>query len=309
MNKNLKYALEDRGLTVEGNSAYGFVRDYETNFLYSPMNSQAPIKLHIAFYGTDECKRAINEKLCSAKLRHCKFTFTPYGLLFILNALTVGKIVSELPSLFDTVCGILSSSGAENRHSCPRCGKSLDTVASDRRDIDGLKVTLDTGCIEDINAVIEAEDEEFANAPNNYVRGFLGAFIGALAGVAIAVVLYIAGFVSAVSAIVAITAGAFLYQKFKGKPNKMMIVIVTVTTFVMLMLSILIIYIVASGIAAAEAGVDMSAFEAFGLLMRESDEIRNGFIIDMVLTFVFSAIGAVVQVVYLAQSVKRKKKI
>ncbi len=308
MNKNLKYVFEERGFTVEGNSAYGFLCNYETNFLYSPMNSQAPIKLHIAFYGTEECRRMINEKLCSAKLRHCKFTFTMYGLLFVLNALTVGKIVSELPSLFDTVCGILSSSGAENRHSCPRCGKSLDTVASERRDIDGLKVTLDMGCIDDINAVIAAENEDFDKAPNNYLRGFFGAFIGALAGAVIAVVLYLIGFVSAISAIVAISAGAFLYQKFKGKPNKIMIVIVTVTSFAVLMLSILIIYLVASGIAAAEAGLDISAFEAFGILLGDA-EIRNAFIIDMVLTFVFSAIGAVVQIVTLSKMTKRKTSI
>ncbi len=174
--------------------------------------------------------------------------------------------------------------------------------------IDGLTITIDSDCVETINSVIRQENSDFENAPNNYFKGFLGAFIGGLAGVAVAIVLYAIGFISSISAIISIALGTFLYRKFHGKPNKIMIVIVSLTTFVMMIASVVGIYIVSSGIAAAEVGVPMTAIEAFGILMQDS-EFSGMFYADLCMVILFTVIGIVVEIFVMAKGIKRRKNI
>ncbi|MDE7464633.1 MAG: hypothetical protein K2M48_06345, partial [Clostridiales bacterium] len=159
-----------------------------------------------------------------------------------------------------------------------------------------------------INAVIAAENKDFAEAPNNYLKGFLGALIGGLAGVGVAVLLYVAGFVSSISAVVSIVVGTLLYRKFHGKPNKMMIVIVALTTIVLMAATVPAIYIIASGVSASKAGSSMSAIEAFAYFM-EDPQYAGWFYGDLALVLLFSVVGIVFQIFVLARQIKRQKMI
>lgn len=306
MHKKLKHILEERGLTVYGKSAYGFMRDYETNFVFGYMRYMTVVaQIDIAFYGTDECRRSIDQQLCWAMLKHCTFTFTSYGITLHLCYTFLRSLIADLPVLFDKVCDILSSSGAGNRNVCPKCGKPLLAATSRICKIDDINVTLDTDCIEGINAKIETRIEEFSNSPNNYGRGFLGAFIGALTGVPIAALLYVVGFVSGFAMVVSSPMSAWLYRKFKGKINMAMIAIVTSSSIVVMMLCIIIIY----ALSAAEKTVGLSVFEAFGWLMYVSPDFRNKFIIDAVAILIFAASYVPIMFGYVKLRADRRKKI
>lgn len=308
MNKKIATFFAANGMTVNGNNAYGQVRGYETNGVLSNFDSVSPFRLHISFYATDEQKRTIEAILRGAALKFFNFRFTPYGLLVGLNDMTMGKLVNRLPSVMDFIYGAISETGALGWGYCPVCGNPVENPEEKKHVVDGLTITIDDACLNNINAVIAAENKDFDEAPNNYLLGFCGALLGGIIGGALSALIYAAGFVSSITAIVAVLLGAFLYQKFHGKPNKMMIVIVSCTTLVCMAASVLIIYIVAAGIAAAEEGISMTAFEAFAYLMGYS-EFSGLFYRDLIMILLFSALGIGLEIYYLVKKIQRQKSI
>lgn len=308
MNKKFTEFFNAYGMTITGNNAYGVVKGYETNAIVAMMDNVTPLRLHISFYATDEQKRAIEAAIRNAQIKYLNFRFTPYGILIGLNDITVKKLITRLPQLLDTFYGILAENGGLGSEYCPVCGNVLEPFAEQKRNIEGFTITLDGNCVENINAVISAENKDFNEAPNNYLKGFLGALIGGLAGAAVSVAFYMAGFVSSISAIISVMLGAFLYQKFHGKPNKMMIVIVSVTTIVCMIASILGIYIVAAGLAADQEGIEMNAFDAFAKCM-QNGEFAGWFYGDLALSLVFSAIGVGLEIFTLKNKIKRQQNI
>lgn len=312
MNKWMAAALGAVGLTANGNSAYGFVKGYEMNFSMDVMDNLQPAQLHISFYATDEQKRAmemtIRNTARAAKMKFATVRFTAYGMLVGMNDLTVKRLAAKIPQIFEWLVGVISSNGGLGADHCPYCGGLLREGESSSCMIDGSTVRLDNACVSKINEVIEAENRDFAEAPNNMFKGFWGALLGGLAGAAIVVVLYIAGFISSISAIVAVVLGAFLYQKFGGKPNAVMIVIVSVTSLVCLVAAHVGTYAVASWFAVKENHLTMTLFEAFSFCMHD-DDISKAFYTDLALLFVFSVVGIVLEIVVLAKKIRRKKTI
>lgn len=86
----------------------------------------------------------------------------------------------------------------------------------------------------------------------------------------------------------------------------MMLVIVGVTTLVFMALAVLIAYLIICGMAVAQEGLNISAFEAFAVLM-ETEEVSQAFTLDMILAMVFAVVGMVIEIVVLAKSIKRNK--
>ena len=121
MNGKLKAFYESQGMTVVKNKAYGIVRGYETNALLvnTAWNSAAfgnntyPYRFHISFFATSDQKAQMETALRNAALKYFQFTMTECGLQFSITGMTVGSIVKSLPSLFDTVYGIIAANGGK----------------------------------------------------------------------------------------------------------------------------------------------------------------------------------------------------
>lgn len=290
-------------MTIEKNSAYGVVKGYETNASVAVFDNTYPYKVHISFYATDDQKRNIETALRNLTLKFFRFRFTQYGVTLGFNGMTANKALAGMSDALDKIYAVLDGNGVAGNSCCPVCGKPLDTSVTRKCNIDGFKITIENDCLNNLNSVINAENQEFDNAPDNYLKGFAGALIGGLAGAALTVILYLLGFVSSICAIVAIVLGAFLYEKFKGKPNKMMVVIVAATTLVCMVAAIFGTYIVMAGIAGEEYG--LTGFEAFDLCMGD-EEFRRAFFGDLALVLVYSALGIGVEIYILVKRIKRK---
>ena len=299
MNKKFAQFFTDLGMTVEKNNAYGIVKGYETNASISIFDNVSPYKMHISFYATDDGKRNIETALNGLALKSFNFQFTQYGIMLGFNAITVNKLLATMSETLDKVYAVLAENGATGSNCCPICGKPLDPSSSRKCNINGFTVTIENDCVNSLNEAINAENQQFDNAPNNYLKGFAAA---------LTVILYLVGYVSSICAIVAVVLGAFLYEKFQGKPNKMMIVIVTATTLVCMVASIFVTYIVAAGAAAKEVGLHANGFQAFELCMGDS-AFKSAFFTDLALVLVYSAIGIGVEIYMLMKKIQRKKTI
>ncbi|MDD6980649.1 MAG: hypothetical protein PUJ21_02760 [Clostridia bacterium] len=305
MNKKIQQFFSQYGFQFSGNDGYGIIDGFETNLHYGAMTTTYPVQLHFSCFLSEQQATAIVNQLLAEKHKYLAASATPYGFSLGLNDLTVGKLVAKLPEILKSVCNLLKEHGALGIGYCPVCGSVLDFESGKKCNVDGSIITIDGDCVDKINAAITQANAEFNQAPNNYFRGFLGALVGGVAGVIVSVIFYLFNFISAISSFVAFFLGSFLWTKFGGKRDKMMVFIVTVTTVVMMVLSVLGIYVVASGAAAVEAGVDMTAIEAFTFLLEEDAEFATGFATDMILTLVFCALGCGYEIFALAKKVKR----
>lgn len=307
MNKKFAEFLTQRNLSVNGNLAYGVIDGFETNVFYNAA-ATFPVQFHFScFLDADRRSAALN-LLTAQKPKQSVVQLTPYGLTLAVNDLTLNRLINSLDETLKNVCNVLHENGALGIGYCPVCGKELDFEQSKKCNVDGFTVSLDNDCVDSINASITQANKEFDQAPNNYLRGFLGALLGGLAGVALAVVLYLVGFISTISAFVSFYVGTLLYSKFGGKRNKVMIVIVTVTTVVLMLATTAATYVVEAGIAAAEAGLEMSGIDAFSYLMQDS-EFAGYFYKDLALTLVFCAVGCGYEIFALNKKVKKAKTI
>lgn len=308
MDKKIEKSLVEYGLTVtDKNTVYGVKKGYEITATTNLMDMVAPVVIHIACYATALQRTAIEGALANRTDIKGVKKMTEFGLALGINDLTTGRIAKQLPSILDWTLGMLNINGALGVDYCAHCGKPLDGNGK-KCNVGGATVTLDDDCVAAANALIDTQNQQFNEKPNNILKGTLGALIGGIAGALTVALFYMIGIVSALSGIVAVALGAFLYTKFGGKPNKIMILIVTVVSLVCLVASVFITYIVASGIIfSQELGFSVSGIDAFSFCMEDA-EFRSAFYLDLAMVVIFAVVGMGIYIWSLWRKIKTNGK-
>ena len=307
MNKKLAAALQQHGMTVTGNSAYGTVQGYEMSLRAPSPMEQSAYFLHVSFYASEEKKQEAANEIArfGNKLR---VENSAYGLTITLPqpVFTLNPLIEAIGVLFEKLPALFKQKEIPGADVCPYDGNPM-TENSRRCVMNGFFVTLNNDCIGSINKAIEEEKRLFANAPNNYLQGICGALVGGVVGAALVIALYFMEYVASISAIIAVMLGAFLYRKFGGKPNAMMIVIVSVISLIFILIgyyAAVIIDII------SEFSLDFgSAVELLNLNLAENPEFSKLFYTNLALLLVFTALGIGVMIFSLVRQIKRPKNI
>ena len=307
MNKKLAAALQQHGMTVTGNSAYGTVQGYEMSLRAPSPMEQSAYFLHVSFYASEEKKQEAANEIArfGNKLR---VENSAYGLTITLPqpVFTLNPLIEAIGVLFEKLPALFKQKEIPGADVCPYDGNPM-TENSKRCVMNGFFVTLNNDCIGSINKAIEEENRLFANAPNNYLQGICGALVGGVVGAALVIALYFMDYVASISAIIAVMLGAFLYRKFGGKPNAVMIVIVSVISLIFILIgyyAAVIIDII------SEFSLDFgSAVELLNLNLAENPEFSKLFYTNLALLLVFTALGIGVMIFSLVRQIKRPKNI
>lgn len=307
MNKKLQAFCENHGLIVKGNSAYGVYKNYEINLVYNVMNNTAPVAFLISFYASENDKLNIIQSLKNEKIKYLQFQADGFGMLFGLNDFTLGALLKKFDAILNKIIQIIELNNGKGYEYCPMCGEE-HTMESKVYKINDAQYKLHIHCVNELNEAIEAENEEFNEIPNNYVKGFVGAAIGALVGVISYIIFFFLNFISALSPFISILLGAKLYQKFGGKPNKVMVLMVSLLTVASLLLTAYALHALAAVGLAFEAGLEMSGAEAMKYMMQDA-EFAAAFRANMIMTVLFTLLGAGYEVFLLAKSIKRTPKV
>ena len=307
MNKKLTALLTQYGLNVTGNIAYGTLRGYETSLRLSGQLEQSACYVHVSFYATPEQRQSVAAGVLQLGIKGLTAVPTLYGITITYPAVLTGMLVKNLPALFERLPELLKQMEIPGSDTCPYCGKTLEPQNAKHCQINGFTVTLDADCVSTINQQIAADNAAFANQPNNYIQGICGALIGGIVGGACVLGLYFAGYVAAISSIIAVLLGAFLYRKLGGKPNVMMIVIVSVISLLFICLGYFLAVLINFS---ATLGCNLSdAFELFSAAMKIDEETSRIFYSELAMQIVFALIGIVLVVVSLVRTIKRPKTI
>ncbi len=307
MNKKIKEFLTNKGLTITGTTAFGLIDNYEVNFAVNSAQFSQPVAFHISFFAINEIKSEIWKQFNELNIKGIGFSFTPYGMLFTFTGMTFGSIAKNINDNFDKIIEVINQYEVKKTPYCPICGSEITQENSKTCTIQGFRITLDQDCVNKINHEIQADNAAFEELPNNYGKGFVGILIGSIAGVVIAFILFMIGFISAISAVAGIWLGSYLYQKFGGKPNAVMVIMSSLTTLVFLLLFVFIIYVYVANVA--DINVTSTGFAAFTEAMRNVPEFKTEFISNLLMTVLFSAIGAGYEAYSLFRKVKRNKSI
>ena len=124
-------------------------------------------------------------------------------------------------------------------------------------------------------------------------------------GAALCIGIYAAGFISSISAFVAVFLGWFLYKKFGGKQNWGMIAIVSVVSIVCIEAAYLGTVIVSVGLAYNDLGLTGNYLDFFNLEMKANEEFRNAFSRELIFVIVFSLLGIAYMIFAMIKSIKR----
>lgn len=289
MNKKFANFFGERNFKIEGNYAYGRINDYEVNIEIRMLDNVAPLRMVFSCNVDSDQKVNILKALRQKGMKFTNYEFTEFGLFVGANDLTVGKLIKRLPTLISEIITTLNEFGCKKITNCPLCGTEL-TEEKHLIKADDFTFNLCETCKEGYIKQINNERIAYYNQQSNFGKGLFGAIIGGIAGIIIAIIFYLMGFVSALSAFVSIIFGAFLYKKFGGKEDKKMVVTVALTTIFSMILAVVIVYMMVAYGSAIEEGVELSPTSAFLVCMKDA-EFRGFFFKDFAMMMFFSLIG------------------
>ena len=161
MNGKLKKYFEGAGLHINGNYAYGMLNNYEINVQVRVLDTVAPVLIHVSCFTTQVQKMQIDAELRAEKIKQLNHQFTPYGITLGLNDFTVGALVKRLDRDLGKIFAIISQNGALGAGYCPVCGNPLDFADSKKANVEGFTISIDNTCVQEINAVIAEDEQEF----------------------------------------------------------------------------------------------------------------------------------------------------
>ena len=304
MDKKISEVLLKMQFKINGNSAIGIVDGYEVSCLFNKF-ANPPFFCHVSSYIEENKREKVIQDIKNLGIPYFIPSIDRLGVAFSLNAFTYKKFLIIVEGVIRNVVEVLNNNDCLGCDYCPATSKQFD-MDKELCNVDGFTISLSSDGKQLLNAEIEKDNKEFQEAPNNYLKGTLGALIGALVGVICLIVLGLIGFVSAISAVASMALGSYLFTKFGGKANKMMVLIVCLVTLVAMTIGIFALYIITLNMEIANNGwYDTNAFALFSENLKNNKEFRDLFIRDAALNFVFTAIGVIVMLFGLKNKIHR----
>ena len=173
---------------------------------------------------------------------------------------------------------------------CPFCGETLEG-SEDIRLVGtyGRMFHAHEHCFDEYTEQVKSGEIKEAQAPNNTLRGLLGAILGSLAGCIIWALMFLFTdyFVVIVAFLISMGA-AFMWGKFGGKNNKIKIVVIWAVSIIMMLLTMLASYLIFVAVS-----VDGNVFENFIYNLQVTPSFRSLVIVDTLISFVFIIVANV----------------
>lgn len=292
MNKYLKTFVEEFNLETRGNVQYGTIDNYQGYVfidIYGAPAYQGGIFAHIG-----DNKAKVTEFLTSKKkeLKLFRFEVFENAVLFAITGFTFKGVMETYRKVFAEITQFFTQIGVLDAEYCPICGDKMEEKVLSS--INDVPVYLDAKCAAEKNAIIEKRDEEFKNAPNNYIKGTLGAILGGLIGAVVWVaVAYFTGYISGLIALLIAILASVGYDLLKGKPTKVKLVIVISTTIILSVVSMLMCYVILASIN----NTTLSNILAI-------QKYKGDFISDMIFAAVFGGLGSFMAFAFIKKKIR-----
>lgn len=309
MNKHIITSLAKYDFNYEKNYGYGHIDGYEVNVFNNPMG-QGPIFV-VSTYLSQSKKNDFIVKMNAHKYSLVQVTAFDFGVMIMIGAMTAKSFEKKFPDVMSSILSDLESLEAPKSDICPQSGEAIDEADCRLITLPNTKIRirLSNKAITTVNSNIEKINEDYKKAPNNYLKGFGGIMIGAIAGVTVTIIMSLLGFITSIAPLVSILFGIFLYKKFGGKPNHVMIIMSFVTTLVMILGAIVLMYISAANVAVQEAGLELRGLDSLSYCLNNLPEFKKSFYLDLALSGLFILLAEGLSIYRLIRMIQRPKNI
>ncbi len=307
MQKCITNALANYNFVYSGNNGYGRIDGYEVNVFNNPMDT-GPIFAFSTFLPQSK-KNDFITSVNSLKISLVQADAFEFGVMVKIGAMTGKQFEKKFPNVIEQILRILQELEAPKADVCPQSGETLDAENCKLATMPNtnFKFYLSQNAIETVNSGIEKSNEDFQNAPNNYLKGFIGIAIGAIAGIVVAFVAGLMGYITSFAPLVSIFLGVFLYKKFGGKQNHMMIIMSLGTTLVAIVGYLLALYIIVANQAVAEINLALSGFDALKFCLENAPEFKEAFVSEITTNAIFFLIAGGASIANLLKMIRRPK--
>jgi len=299
--------LSSLGLKVNGNDATGYISDYPVIAKIIP-TSQYPMIIEFVTYLSDEEKESIINSLKS-NYKNLQADSTLFGIVVGITGISYKKLFDNVNNVIISITQELSNHNALNKDYCPLCGEELLDEGTSCV-VDNYTYIIHSHCKEELKLSVNEANQAYIEAPNNILKGLLGALVGAVAAVVVFEILYWLGFFSALSSFVGIALGTFLYKKFGGKPTILMVVLVSLITITFVIGDLVFIYVRAANelvksteLSDLYINIKSTGFQCFLDCMKVK-EFSRSFISDLIMNILFCFIGAIYEIITMVKAVK-----
>lgn len=308
MNKHFLEALQPYGLSIDGKQhLYGAIGGYEVNVL---ANSMGPGPIFVfSTYLPEEKKAEFVEKIGELKGGMLAAEPFVFGVSVQIAAMTAKAFAKKLPETMEKILAILDALGARKSDACPYTGNPMDgfpveTITLPKTEI---KIRIPSASLALVNQHIEEENKAVENAPNHYLKGFAGILIGAVAGLILTLAFGFLGYITAVSPLVSIFLGVYLYRKFGGKPTWAMIVMSFATTLIVILGGWFGVYVLQASAAMAEAGFAGRGLDALRYCLNQLPDFQRVFYTDLGVNVFFILVAEGISIFRLLRAIRSPK--
>lgn len=307
MNKHIVNALKDYKFTFDKNNGYGFINDYEVN-VFNNVMAVGPVFIFSTFLSQTK-KNDFIIKMNDRKIPLVQAQAFDFGVMVTLGSMTAKSFEKKCKEVLPIILEILESIDAPKKDICPQSGEKLDELDSKIVTLPRtkIKIRLSNKAVAVVNNNIDKSNEDYEIAPNNYLKGFAGIFIGVLVGVVLTVIFALLGYITVLAPLVSIFLGIFLYKKFGGKQNYVMIIMSFITTLVILLSTLIIMYVVVADKGLEEAGLSYRGLNAFFYCIQNIPEFKKLFYIDLALNTLVILLAEGLSFYQLNKMIKRPK--
>lgn len=309
MNAYLKKLREEYHLNLADGIIYGTVHTYPISVKTDTLERVYSFRTFVFTKLEEETSQKISDFLSSQKkeLKLAKFEVKDWGVNFVVQTMTKKNGYANLAAALEKITEFLRQNEYPNETYCPICGKPMETKKLVK--LNGFLFHVDEACENELHAEVLRQEEEYQNSPNNYGKATVGALIGGALGAVVWILIGV--FLNVVSGWVAFLI-SFLaglgYDKMKGKQNNMKILVAAVVTLFYVVLSMFLIYVIIVAKEMAANGLTGNPVSVLFELMELDEEIKNGFIYDLILGIVFGIIGIAVSIANMRKTLHKKVK-
>ena len=296
MNSQIKNLFLSKNLEIKGNVASGIIDGINVRFVYADTKTGSKFRFMFIGYLDVDKKAGLIDEL-ERELINFSYSYNQFCILCDLENLSVEQASIVIPNMVDKTISKLKNNNYLSEGYCPFYGSVLkdeDSVILSKKYYN-IKVSKE--CKKYLDGEKNEAKRAYSERKKHYLKGFLGALIGGVVGAIIHVIFYKMGFLSALSGGVAFILGSFLFVKFGGKPDYIMILIVTLTSIVFIMGTFYVEYLYEAHKIFNSPELNINWFDAFDLCYKLIPSFKDNFWKDFGLNLLFLGLGLIIPII------------
>ena len=282
----LREFAQAHGLSLGKDCCFGIYAGYRVHVKYRAFGNPACLLTVVS--NTAGKNKELEKYLEHHKKELKLFGFGVIGIGLMVSPHIYTQVFRQIEEILDKLTEYLKKNHFPGADVCPYCGKPL---GDDRTEMleSGIPFAAHEACFMNAYASARQKEEAQRMRPDRRLAGMAGAILGGLAGVAVFFVMFLWWEFGAIAALLGTVLGGWLYQKFGGKNTIFRIVFVSASSLVLLLLA----YALCLYMQAPPAETVTDVVSSIVQRLRDKVGFRVLFVLNLVLLFVFDAVGTV----------------